>query len=249
MSVLQKLGGVLLGLLLVSGPAYGDQGGPVHGGGTSQGSASGTGRGAGGNPGHGGPGAGQTAAPGGAGHVVPGRGPSGPGAAQGTPTAAPRAGGGRPGQPGAGAQGTGKPGAGVVRRGSDAGRVVVPAQRGNTPAGGAVQRRPTTATPGVVVHDRTRPPVVVHDHTRDGGWWGHDDHWRGWQHGYWYRGRSYWPRWWQGAWGWSIYAPYYIYVPAESGYGFYWYYCASSDAYYPDVPECPEGWQLIPAEE
>jgi len=26
----------------------------------------------------------------------------------------------------------------------------------------------------------------------------------------------------------------------------YWYYCAASNAYYPNVPTCRNGWQLIP---
>jgi Ni/Co efflux regulator RcnB len=26
-----------------------------------------------------------------------------------------------------------------------------------------------------------------------------------------------------------------------------WYYCASSRAYYPNVTQCPEGWQAVPA--
>jgi hypothetical protein len=27
----------------------------------------------------------------------------------------------------------------------------------------------------------------------------------------------------------------------------YWYYCAATNAYYPNVPDCRNGWQLIPA--
>lgn len=28
-----------------------------------------------------------------------------------------------------------------------------------------------------------------------------------------------------------------------------WYYCAASRAYYPDVAECPAGWQRVPAQQ
>lgn len=33
-------------------------------------------------------------------------------------------------------------------------------------------------------------------------------------------------------------------APAQPGGG-YWHYCASSQAYYPYVKECAEGWQLV----
>jgi hypothetical protein len=80
------------------------------------------------------------------------------------------------------------------------------------------------------------------------GWWRGDNRWGGWGRGYSYGGRVWWPRWWAGAWGWSLYAPYYVYAPASSSYGYYWYFCQSANAYYPDVQACPEGWQLMPAE-
>jgi hypothetical protein len=61
-----------------------------------------------------------------------------------------------------------------------------------------------------------------------------------------YGGRAWWPRYWHGAWNWSTYAPYYVF--ANGGYGYYWYYCAQADGFYPDVPQCPTGWQLAPAD-
>lgn len=33
-------------------------------------------------------------------------------------------------------------------------------------------------------------------------------------------------------------------APAQQGEG-YWHYCAASQAYYPYVKECAEGWQLV----
>lgn len=50
------------------------------------------------------------------------------------------------------------------------------------------------------------------------------------------------------------YAPY-VYIPPAlplppPAYAerdtYYWYYCASSKAYYPYVRECPGGWQRVP---
>ena len=65
-------------------------------------------------------------------------------------------------------------------------------------------------------------------------------------------------------------APVYAYPPAVTGYSSSppvyaergaaqaapapsqaqgdWYYCAESGAYYPDVSECPAGWQRVPAQ-
>jgi hypothetical protein len=34
-------------------------------------------------------------------------------------------------------------------------------------------------------------------------------------------------------------------APAQQGY---WHYCAASQAYYPYVKECAEGWQLVPSQ-
>ncbi len=44
----------------------------------------------------------------------------------------------------------------------------------------------------------------------------------------------------------AYYPPYY-YPPvyARPAPPSYWYYCASSGAYYPYVPYCPEGWQAV----
>jgi len=39
-------------------------------------------------------------------------------------------------------------------------------------------------------------------------------------------------------------APVYVAPPARSGI---WYYCGSSDQYYPYTNACPEGWQAVPA--
>lgn len=39
-------------------------------------------------------------------------------------------------------------------------------------------------------------------------------------------------------------APVYSAPPARSGI---WYYCGSSDQYYPYTNACPEGWQAVPA--
>ncbi|MDE2442479.1 MAG: hypothetical protein KGP14_15800 [Betaproteobacteria bacterium] len=38
--------------------------------------------------------------------------------------------------------------------------------------------------------------------------------------------------------------PVYAAPPARSGV---WYYCGSSDQYYPYTNACPEGWQAVPA--
>ena len=43
--------------------------------------------------------------------------------------------------------------------------------------------------------------------------------------------------------GWYYGAPYYPAPPPVS----YWYYCAAAGGYYPYVPYCPGGWQLVPA--
>lgn len=37
-------------------------------------------------------------------------------------------------------------------------------------------------------------------------------------------------------------------APAPSQVQGDWYYCAESGAYYPDVSECPAGWQRVPAD-
>jgi hypothetical protein len=50
------------------------------------------------------------------------------------------------------------------------------------------------------------------------------------------------PFWWGGGY---VYAPPPVY--AQPGYAGYWYYCPSAQAYYPNVPSCPEPWVLVPA--
>jgi hypothetical protein len=82
-----------------------------------------------------------------------------------------------------------------------------------------------------------------------------------------WRGRSGWHdhrdwrfrRGWIGGGGWYLYPrPLYAYpdfyeppvvvvpsAPLESGY---WYYCRDPEGYYPDVTECREGWDRVPAE-
>ncbi len=57
-----------------------------------------------------------------------------------------------------------------------------------------------------------------------------------------------WRRYHHGAWSFSLFAPSYRYVPAY-GNGYYWTYCPSRDAYYPDIRHCPGGWEYLPAEE
>jgi len=39
-----------------------------------------------------------------------------------------------------------------------------------------------------------------------------------------------------------VYAPTVVPAPVQ-----YWYYCAALNAYYPNVPACPSGWQAVPA--
>ncbi|MCE1241365.1 MAG: hypothetical protein LWW83_15725 [Azonexaceae bacterium] len=34
-------------------------------------------------------------------------------------------------------------------------------------------------------------------------------------------------------------------APAEPAAGDYWYYCTEASAYYPNVKECPGGWQRV----
>ncbi len=90
-----------------------------------------------------------------------------------------------------------------------------------------------------------------HDHPRGYDW----DHWRrgGWING-WHEGRFGW--WWviDGAW-FSYAAPVYPYPqppvvvvtpPAQIPAGSY-YYCPNPAGYYPTVPQCLTGWQVVPA--
>ena len=46
----------------------------------------------------------------------------------------------------------------------------------------------------------------------------------------------YWPGYWPG---------YYYAAPVVAAPVAYWYYCAPLAAYYPYVPDCPGGWQLV----
>lgn len=90
-----------------------------------------------------------------------------------------------------------------------------------------------------------------HDHPHGYDW----DHWRrgGWING-WHEGRFGW--WWviDGAW-FSYAAPVYPYPqppvvvvtpPPQIPAGYY-YYCPNPSGYYPAVPQCPTGWQMVPA--
>jgi hypothetical protein len=47
----------------------------------------------------------------------------------------------------------------------------------------------------------------------------------------------YWPGYWPGY--------YYAAPPVLAAPAAYWYYCAPLAAYYPYVPDCPGGWQLV----
>jgi hypothetical protein len=60
----------------------------------------------------------------------------------------------------------------------------------------------------------------------------------------------------QGGWGQvGVGLPYYSYTPNAYGYDFTYsqspvqsqYYCADPPGYYPDVTQCPAGWQVVPA--
>jgi len=100
-------------------------------------------------------------------------------------------------------------------------------------------------------------------HAAQGG--GHGGHYRG--------GGHYVPRYYSGVFiGAPLYAPFYYYYPPLLPYydypmpgvaptapiyieqyppqtapqqSWYWYYCASSNAYYPYVNYCPEGWKQV----
>jgi LTXXQ motif family protein len=83
----------------------------------------------------------------------------------------------------------------------------------------------------------------------------HDYHvWRsgGWRH-VWHGGRLGW--WWVVGGVWYFYPepvypypnPYIPPLPAAPPPAQYWYFCASSNAYYPYVPTCADGWKAVPA--
>jgi len=91
----------------------------------------------------------------------------------------------------------------------------------------------------------------------------HFDHHPHWHRGHWHRGhhdgRFGW--WWVVAGSWYLYpAPVYPYPdpyrppvvivdpePAQPRDPV-WYFCESSDSYYPYASVCPEGWQAVPAQ-
>jgi len=106
-------------------------------------------------------------------------------------------------------------------------------------------------------------------HAAQGG--GHGGHYRG--GGHYGGGGHYVPRYYSGVFiGAPLYAPFYYYYPPLLPYydypmpgvaptapiyieqyppqtapqqSWYWYYCASSNAYYPYVNYCPEGWKQV----
>lgn len=108
----------------------------------------------------------------------------------------------------------------------------------------------------------TAGPTLAQERWHEHGW-GHDhprgydwDHWRrgGWTNG-WHEGRFGW--WWvvNGVW-FSYPAPVYPYPqppvvvvtpPAQPQPG-YFYYCPNPSGYYPAIPQCPTGWQMVPAQ-
>ncbi|HKA30071.1 MAG TPA: hypothetical protein VKH82_11875 [Candidatus Binatia bacterium] len=97
---------------------------------------------------------------------------------------------------------------------------------------------------------------------RHGGWNGHGGWHGGHGHGVVVVGPGCcWGPWW--GWGWGGYypGPYYypqpqvvvqpapVYTdsaPAQPAETSYWYYCASSKAYYPNVQNCGEAWIKVP---
>ena len=123
--------------------------------------------------------------------------------------------------------------------------------------------------PASADHDDRHGGDGRHDGYR-GGWHGdirhfdrHDYHvWRsgGWRH-VWHRGRLGW--WWVVGGVWYFYPePVYPYPnpyippfvvaqppphPTAPPPVQYWYFCASSNGYYPYVPSCPDGWKTVPA--
>ena len=52
--------------------------------------------------------------------------------------------------------------------------------------------------------------------------------------------------WGLGYYGSLYYSPYYVYLPpVPQPQTNYWYYCQDPEGYYPDVEECPDGWQQV----
>lgn len=103
-------------------------------------------------------------------------------------------------------------------------------------------------------------PTFADEHGRGGDHWRHEgipDHWRGgrWERS-WHDGRLGW--WWVVGPSWYYYpTPVYPYPeppvvvvtppPAAQTPSQYFYYCPNPRGYYPAVPQCFAGWQLVPA--
>jgi hypothetical protein len=80
-----------------------------------------------------------------------------------------------------------------------------------------------------------------HDRHNDGGFGGNAGHYGGKFGG---NGRHYGRG--LGFYGLPYYSPYYVYpltIPQRQTN--YWYYCPDPEGYYPDVEECPDGWQRV----
>lgn len=118
------------------------------------------------------------------------------------------------------------------------------------------------------------PPASADPFHRDRGPGFHRGFDRGWHPHYlgidaWHRGRwvhgyygDRWGWWWVVAGAWYLYdAPVYPYpvtpaliepppvvvAPLPQPPAQQWYFCPSFNQYYPYVPQCPEGWQVVPA--
>lgn len=107
-------------------------------------------------------------------------------------------------------------------------------------------------------HGHHGPAGAYHSRYEPGRW--HDGHWAQTWHG----GRYGW--WWLAGTTWLLYStPVYPYPETEPVYVIdddaatpapataetpaaqVWYYCSAVDGYYPAVPDCPSGWQTVPA--
>jgi len=130
---------------------------------------------------------------------------------------------------GGGFHGGGFHGGGGFRGGSFA---VAPARPAGGFRGGVAGTVPSAIAP---LHG----PVIAGAFPRGGGGPGYR---HGWRPGWGYGGAIVAP---------LIAAPYWYYpAPAYPAVPYvdpsrYWYYCPALGAYYPDVPECPGGWQAV----
>ena len=107
-------------------------------------------------------------------------------------------------------------------------------------------------------------PIQAFAHSHEHGWGGHEHYHENWHRGEWHHewhdGRFGW--WWlvNGAWFWYAaatypypaepYAPAVIQYPAPPSPqppASFWYYCSYPAGYYPSIPNCPGGWQAVPA--